>query len=68
MANGQYCIVDNTIDPNVALEGLVGFTQEEAEQWIEANQVELESPLVVDETTYTHKFSIQPDNWPEEAE
>ena len=65
MANGQYCIVDNTINPNLAIEGLLGFTLEQAEEWIASNQVELDAPLTVDETTYTHKFSIQPDNWPE---
>lgn len=65
MANGQYCIVDNTIDPNVSLEGLVGFTIEQADEWIIANQVELDEPLTIGETTYTHKFAIQPDNWPE---
>jgi hypothetical protein len=64
MAEGQYCIVDNTINPNLSIEGLVGFTMEEALEWIEENQVALEEELVVDETTYTHKFSIQPDSWP----
>jgi hypothetical protein len=68
MAEGQYCIVDNTIDANVPVDGLVEFTLEQAEAWIAENQVALEEELVVDETTYTHKFSIQPHAWPIETE
>jgi hypothetical protein len=68
MAQGQYCIVDNTINPNLPVDGLLGLTLEAAEEWIAENQVALEEELVVEETTYTHKFSIQPDAWPEEVE
>jgi hypothetical protein len=68
MAINQYCIVDNTIDPTLALEGLTGFTEEAANEWLESNQVSLEEPIVVDEVTYTHKFSSQRDNWVPEVE
>ena len=64
MAQGQYCIVDNTIDANLAMEAHKGLTLEEAQAWISANQVELETPLVVGEITYTTKFQAQPDSCP----
>ncbi len=68
MAEGQYCIVDVTIDPNTPIEGLVGFTLEAASEWLNNNQVALETELVIDEQTFTNKYLIQPDNWPTPTE
>jgi hypothetical protein len=66
MAQNQYLIADNTINPDKALEGLLGLTIEAAQEWIDANQVELETPIHLDSMTFTTKYSIQPDNWPGE--
>jgi hypothetical protein len=68
MAHNQYCIVDNTIDPTVALEGLTGLTDTEAYQWLNTNQVDLEAPIEVNGFTYTTKYSQQRDNWVPEIE
>lgn len=65
MAEGQYCIVDVTIDASLPVEGLVGMTIEVANEWIIANQVELSEPT---SDGFTGKYSIQPDNWPEVVE
>lgn len=66
MAAGQYCIVDMTIDSNLALDGHTGLTLEQAQEWLDANQVALDEPITIEEHTFTGKYSIQPDNWPEE--
>ena len=63
MANGQYCIVDLTSDPNAALDGLTGLTLEQASEWIAANQVDLDSPITVEEKEFSAKYQICPDNW-----
>ncbi len=68
MAYNEYCIVDNTIDPSVALEGLVGLTDSQAIEWLNTNQVSLEEPIVVEGVTYTTKYSQQRDNWVPEIE
>ena len=60
MVQGQYCIVDVTIDGSAPLEGLVGLSLEAAEEWIGANQVMLDN---VTEDGHAFKFLIQPDNW-----
>jgi hypothetical protein len=62
MAQGQYCIVDLTIDGNVALEGLTGLTSEAAEAWLAENQVEV-AEFDVEVGKSTLKFAIQPDTW-----
>ena len=49
-----YCIVDNTIDASIGIEGLTGLTLEEATYWLVSNNVD-------------GKFSIEKDNWQEEA-
>ena len=63
MAKGQYCIVDVTVDGSLALEGLVGLTLEDAQSWIDANQVDLAE---VTAEGHAVKYLIQPDNWVEE--
>ena len=60
MAKGQYCIVDVTVDGSLALDGLVGLTIEDAQSWIDANQVVLSEPSA---EGHTVKYLIQPDNW-----
>lgn len=65
MAQGQYCIVDVTIDGNAPLDGLVGLSLEAAEEWIAINQVTLDTPT---EDGHSFKFLIQPDNWVEDSE
>ena len=65
MAAGQYCIVDMTINSNLAMEGHTGLTLEQAQEWIDANQVTLDEPITIEEHTFTVKYSAQPDNWPE---
>jgi hypothetical protein len=59
MAEGQHCIVDNTIDPNQALEGLTNLTESEAIQWLRDNQVELEVPAEFNSQVYHFKYSYQ---------
>jgi hypothetical protein len=49
-----YCIVDNTIDSTTSIEGLTGLTLEQATEWLAANNAD-------------GKFSIEKDNWQEEA-
>lgn len=66
MAKNQYLIADNTIDPDKALEGLMGLTFEAAQEWIGLNQEELETPITLGEMVFTTKYSIQPDNHPQE--
>ena len=68
MAQGQYCIVDVTIDPNLAMEGHTGLTLEAATEWIEANQIALETECIVGEQSFYQKYLIQPDSWPESTE
>lgn len=68
MALNEYCIVDNTIDPSIALDGLTGLTEHDAHQWLAANQVALDEPIVVENFTYTTKYSAQRDNWVEDIE
>jgi len=65
MAAGQYCIVDMTINSNLAMEGHTGLTLEQAQEWVDANQVTLDEPITIEEHTFTVKYSAQPDNWPE---
>jgi len=65
MAQGQYCIVDVTIDGSAPLEGLVGLSLEDAQSWIDANQVELAE---VTAEGHSVKYLIQPDNWAEVEE
>ena len=67
MAQGQYCIVDLTINGDLALEGLTGLTLEAAEAWLAENQVSVEE-FAVAEGVSTSKFSIQPDNWVDESD
>ena len=66
MAKDQYCIVDLTIDSNLAIDGLTGMTFEEAQAWLSENQVELSEPVEIEGCSFSHKFSAQPDNWVEE--
>lgn len=47
-----YCIVDNTVDSALAIEGLTGLTLEQAESWLAGNNTD-------------GKFSIEKDNWQE---
>ena len=47
-----YCIVDNTIDASIGIEGLTGLTKEQAELWLSENNTD-------------GKFSIEKDNWQE---
>ena len=47
-----YCIVDNTVDRTLAVEGLTGLTLEQAENWL-------------NESNTDGKFSIEKDNWQE---
>ena len=68
MAKDQYCIVDNTIDPSIALDGLTGLTEHEAYQWLNEHQVALDEPIVIENFTYTTKYSSQRDNWVTEIE
>jgi hypothetical protein len=68
MAKNQYLIADNTIDPDKAVEGLSELTFEAAQEWIDANQVELETPITLDTMVFTNQYSIQPDNHPEEED
>jgi hypothetical protein len=65
MAQGQYCIVDVTVDGSKPLDGLVGLTLEDAQSWIDANQVDLAE---VTEEGHAVKYLIQPDNWVEVEE
>ena len=65
MAKDKYCIVDNTINSDISIEGLTAFTYEEASDWIYENQVVLDQPLVVGDITHIHKFGMARDNWPE---
>jgi hypothetical protein len=67
MAQGQYCIVDLTINGDLALEGLTGLTLEAAEAWLAENQVSVEE-FAVTEGVSTSKFAIQPDNWVDESD
>jgi hypothetical protein len=66
MAAEQYCIVDMTIDSNLAMDGQTGLTLEQAQEWLVANQVTLDTPITIEEHEFTVKYSIQPDNWPAE--
>lgn len=63
MAKDQYCIVDNTIDPTISLDGLTGLTEQEANQWLSEHQVALDEPIVIADFTYTTKYSYHRDNW-----
>ena len=47
-----YCIVDNTIDSTIAIEGMTGLTFEQAENWLKENDTD-------------GKYSIEKDNWQE---
>lgn len=47
-----YCIVDNTIDASIGIEGLSGLTLEQAQLWLAGNNTD-------------GKFSIEKDNWQE---
>lgn len=40
MEERLYCIVDTTIDGNVAVEGLLDMTSEQADTWLAENQTE----------------------------
>jgi hypothetical protein len=66
MAAEQYCIVDMTIDSNLAMDGQTGLTLEQAQEWLVANQVTLDTPITIEEHEFIVKYSIQPDNWPAE--
>jgi hypothetical protein len=55
MQTEKYCIVDVTIDINNHI-GVVDLSLEEAEQWISDNQSQLETPITIDETTFSAKF------------
>lgn len=71
MANGQYCIVDVTIDPHEPISGLSGLSLEQAESWLLENQIKLETPIPnmyhID-MICEDKYLIQRDNWPESGE
>jgi hypothetical protein len=58
MEEKLYCIVDNTIDSSVALEGLDNLTIVEAETWILEHQVI--------SSTNDKQFSIEKHNWQEQ--
>jgi hypothetical protein len=45
-----YCIVDLTVDPDVAIDGLVDLTHSEALAWLEENNSE-------------NKYEARPHNW-----
>lgn len=53
MAEKFYCIVNNTIDPTLPVDGLTGLTLEQAENWLKENNTDT-------------NFSIEKDNWQEE--
>lgn len=40
MEERLYCIVDTTIDADVAVEGLLDMTSEQADAWLVENQTE----------------------------
>lgn len=65
MAQGQYCIVDFTIDGSLPIDGLVGMNLEAAQEWIAANQIILSE---VHSQGHLEKYGIQPDAWPESSE
>lgn len=67
MAQGQYCIVDLTINGDLALEGLTGLTLEAAEAWLAENQVSVDE-FEINGGVSNVKFSIQPDNWVDAAD
>lgn len=62
MAQGQYCIVDLTINGDLALEGLTGLTLEAAEAWLAENQVSVDEFEVTGGVS-TSKYAVLPDNW-----
>ena len=53
MSEKLYCIVNNSIDSIVAVEGLVGMTLEQAQDWMLENNAD-------------NNFSIEKDNWQEQ--
>ncbi len=57
MENQKYCIVDVTVDINKHI-GVVDLSLEDAKQWIMDNQIDLENPISIDETTFNSKFII----------
>ncbi len=65
MAQGQYCIVDFTIDGSLPIDGLVGMTLEAAQEWIAGNQIILSE---AHSQGHLEKYGIQPDAWPESSE
>ena len=67
MAQGQYCIVDLTINGDLALEGLTGLTLEAAEAWLAENQVSVDE-FEIHGGVSTSKFAVLPDNWVDESD
>jgi len=53
MSEKLYCIVNNSVDSTIPVEGLVGMTLKQAENWILENNAD-------------SNFSIEKDNWQEE--
>lgn len=53
--NQKYCIIDVTSDINNHI-GIIDLSLEEAIQWISDNQIQLDSPMNVDETTFEAKY------------
>ena len=54
MSEKLYCIVNNSVDSTIPVEGLVGMTLEQAQIWMSENNAD-------------NNFSIEKDNWQEEA-
>ena len=55
MSEKLYCIVNNSVDSTIPVEGLTGMTIEQAETWMIENNTD-------------NNFSIEKDNWQEQEE
>jgi hypothetical protein len=53
--NQKYCIVDVSLDINTHI-GVIDLSLEEAIQWISNNQVQLDSPININETVFEAKY------------